>query len=194
MKKLCILTLAIILATMSSCKKKSDESSATLDNKDLVAQIFSNGMNAYSSAMNTKGSTPLNFQIDKTINGPAGGYCHITGSLTGNITWNDQTGQITGGTALLGFTHTYNNYAFTSNDNTYTINGDPYVSWAGTFTFGPNMTFGTASSISIGGAVKVSGPNVSKSVDFNVSIIINSSGTGGHVSGTVGGVALDYYF
>lgn len=195
MKKLVYLIIAAAVVLSAGCKKKTDETTSTLDNKDLVSQIFAASMGAYSSAHGLKSSFPINYPVDYSVNGPAGGNIHVTGSVTGSININDQTGEILGGTLLLGFTETVNSYAFTSNGGTYTMNGAPYISLAGTFTLAPGgQTFGTASGMDIGGGVRVTGPNFDQTININLSIIINSSGNGGHVSGTIGGVAVDYTF
>jgi hypothetical protein len=56
----------------------------------------------------------------------------------------------------------------------------------------PGGLFGTASSMQIGGGVKVTGPNVNKTINIQLTIIINTNGSGGHVSGTIGGIGVDY--
>ncbi|MEI6456925.1 MAG: hypothetical protein WCO93_11605 [bacterium] len=195
MKKLLIMLTVVAMMTTPGCKKKTTNGEdATLNNQDLVAQIFNAGMSAYSLGQALKGTYPVNYQADKQVAGPEGGYIHVTGSVTGSITLNDQTGALISGIIQLAFTETINDFAFKSNGGTYVMNGDPYISLTGTFTLVPGGLFGTASSMQIGGGVKVNGPNFNRSVNIQLTIIINSNGSGGHVSGTIDGIGVDYTF
>jgi hypothetical protein len=110
------------------------------------------------------------------------------------MSFDDKTGKILSGTMLPGLTETITDYAFKCNGQKYTMNGAPYVSLTGTFTFQPGGTFGTASSMQIGGGVQVIGPSFDQTMNIQLTIIVNSNGTGGHVSGTIGGEAIDYLF
>jgi hypothetical protein len=194
MKKI-ILFLSAVLLIATSCKKDKSEEVATFDEKAVVMEVFTASMTGYSQAQMLKSSVPVNKWTETYVYGPEGGYIHVSGSVTGSININDQTGAILGGTLLLDFNETLNGYAFKQNSQTYTMNGAPYVSLAGTFTLLPGgTTFGTASSMEIGGGVRVTGPNYDQTINFNVTIIINSNGSGGHVSGTIGGVSVDYTF
>ncbi len=187
---------------MSGCIKEKLNDSLNkndLNNKDLVNELFSAGMSGYTSSQTLKSQTlkatiPLNISVDHTVYGPEGGNIHVTGSITGSISFDDQTSSILGGNMSLGLTETINDYAFESNGNTYTINGAPYISVAGTFTLQSGGTFGTASSLEIGGGVKVVGPSFDQTVNIQLTININSNGTGGDVSGTVGSESVNYTF
>jgi hypothetical protein len=198
MKKILVFILMAGIIGVTGCKKKSSDNtttSGTLSNKDLIAQIFTAGMSWNDQAKLLKSTYPINIQVENTVNGPLGGYIHVIGSVTGSMTVNDQTGEIMGGTMLLGLTETINDYAFGSNGKTYTMNGDPYISLAGTFTLLPGgATFGTASSMEIGGGVHVSGPGVNQTINIQITIIINTNGTGGTVSGTIGGNPVNFSF
>jgi hypothetical protein len=132
MKKLFILLTVVAMVTTWGCKKKTDTGeNATLDNQDLVSQIFAASMGAYSSAHALKGTYPINYPVDYTQPGPEGGNIHVTGSVTGNITVDDQTGALVSGFIQLGFTETINDFAFKSNGGTYVMNGDPDISLTG---------------------------------------------------------------
>lgn len=202
MKKLFILFGVIAFIAISGCKK--DIKPGSLSNQDIVNQIFTAGMTSYNSSQTTKSAEmieqslkstiQLNYPVDYTVTGPEGGNIHVIGSISGSMSFNDQTAAILGGTMLFNMTETINDYKFISNGQTYTMNGAPDISLAGTFTFQPGGTFGTASSIEIGGGVKVTGPGVSETVNIDLTININSSGTGGDVSGTIGGVSVNYSF
>jgi hypothetical protein len=161
----------------------------------MVSAIFAAGMSWNTHGKDANSTVPINIQVDNTVNGPKGGNIHVLGSVTGSMTLDDHTQAVLGGTMLLGLTETINSYAFVSNGNTYTMVGAPYVSLSGTFTLLPGgATFGSASSMQIGGGVKVTGPEVDQTVNFNITININTNGTGGDVSGTIGGVAVNYHF
>jgi hypothetical protein len=199
MKKIFVLFSVVGLVAMVSCSK--DKTATTgLDKKILVNEIFKASMTGYTqgqtlkSAVTLKSTYPINQSVDITVQGPEGGSIHITGSITGSMNFDDQTSSMLGGTMLLGFTETINDYAFKSNDQKYTMNGAPYISLAGTFTLQAGGTFGTASSFDIGGGVQIVGPGYNETVNINITIIINSNGTGGHVSGAIGGESINYSF
>ncbi|MCX6281180.1 MAG: hypothetical protein NTU51_04400 [Bacteroidetes bacterium] len=193
MKKILVFLSAIALISMVGCKKDSSSSEPTgLNNQDIVSAIFQAGMAWNTPTKSLNSIYPINITVESTIAGPEGGNIHVLGSVTGSMTVNDQTGAIISGTMLLGLTETINAYAFKSNGQTYTMNGAPYISLAGTFTLVNGGTFGTASSMDIGGGVRVTGPGVDKTININLTIILNSHGTGGSVSGTIDGVSVNY--
>jgi hypothetical protein len=197
MKKILVFLSIIGLISMSSCKKDSSSSSSAtgLDNKDMVNAIFTAGMSWDTQTKALKSSVPINISVDNTVKGPEGGTIHVLGSVTGSMNIDDKTGAVINGTMLLGITETINAYAFKSNGQTYTMNGAPYISLSGTFTLlAGGTTFGTASSMQIGGGVRVTGPGYDQTVNINLTININSNGTGGEVSGTIGGVSVNYKF
>ncbi|MCX6283505.1 MAG: hypothetical protein NTW31_04620 [Bacteroidetes bacterium] len=193
MKKILFFCCAIALISMGGCKKDSSTSDPTgLNNQDIVNAIFQAGMAWNTPTKSLKSVYPINISVESTTPGPEGGNIHVIGSVTGSMTVNDQTGAIISGTMLLGLTETINAFAFKSNGQTYVMNGAPYVSLAGTFTLVNGGKFGSASSMQIGGGVKVTGPGVDKTININLTIILNSNGTGGSVSGTIDGVSVNY--
>ncbi len=194
MKKLLVLFCAIALISVTSCKKDTSSSSTTgLDNKDIVSAIFTAGMTWNTHKKDLNSTIPINMTVDNTVQSPEGGNIHVLGSITGSMTLDDHTSAVLHGTMLLGLTETINAYTFKSNDQTYTMNGAPYISLTGTFTLLPGgVMFGTASSMQIGGGVRVTSTGFDQTINFNLTININSSGTGGDVSGTIGGVQVNY--
>jgi hypothetical protein len=194
MKKISLILGALAIIALAGCKKDKEEETPTLDNKVLISEIFNAGMSGYSQGMALKSTVPINYNVEYYQNGVEGGTIHVLGSVTGSITVDDNTGALITGIVQLGFTETINDYTFKSNGGTYTMNGAPYISLAGTFTLQPGGTFGTASSMSIGGGVMVTGPGVNKTINIQITIIINSNGSGGHVSGQIGGQGVDYTF
>lgn len=193
MKNLVLLVGFTACIAITGCKK---ENSKTLNDQDMIGQIFIAGMSWNTQVKSLLSTIPINIQVDNTIAGPEGGNIHVIGSVTGSMTIDDQTGAILGGIMQLGLTETINSYAFISNDKTYTMNGAPYISLTGTFTLQPGgVLFGTASSMQIGGGVRVTGPDgFDQTINIQITIIINSTGTGGTVSGTIGGRSINYSF
>jgi hypothetical protein len=194
MKKIILLLSAAAFIMLISCNKEKEKDEPTLDNKVLINEIFQAGMSGYSQGMALKSTVPINYNVEYYQYGVEGGTIHVLGSVTGSITVDDNTGALITGIVQIGLTEAINDYTFKSNGGTYMMNGAPYISLAGTFTLQPGGTFGTASSMSIGGGVRVTGPGVDQTINMQITIIINSNGTGGHVSGFVGATQLDYTF
>lgn len=195
MKKLFVLFCAIGMVVFSGCKKdKEEEAAVSLDNKVLINEIFKAGMSWNPNGESVKSSVPINIQVDNTVTSPIGGNIHVLGSVTGTMNIDDESGVVQSGTLLLGLTETINDYAFKCDDQTFVMNGAPYLSLTGTFTLGYGGSFGSASSMQFSGGIRVTGPDFDQTINVQITIILNPRGTGGHVSGTVGGVALDYNF
>jgi len=193
MKKSLLLFCLITLVAMGGCKKEKTDGNST--EKLMINEIFNATMTAYSKAMEQKSGIPLNFSIDETQVSPKGGYLHIIGSITGTINVNDLTGECLGGTILFGASVCPVNDILEIGGQDYIWNGDPYISITATFTLAPGCsTFATASSIQIGGAFSLVGPNYNQSTNMMITINLNPSGTGGDVSGTYGGKSLYYTF
>jgi hypothetical protein len=189
---------AALVSCIAGCNLPSDEqeseSSEGPNNEDLVRAIFSAGMSWKSKDLLEKRTASNTIQVDETVTSPNGGTIHVIGSVNSSISYND-SGYVTGGFMQIGLTETINSYVLTSGGERYTMNGAPYVSLAGTFTIAPGgRTFGTASSIRIGGGVRVTGNGLDRTININLTIIVNSSGTGGSVSGTIGGESVYFTF
>jgi hypothetical protein len=200
MRKISIMIIGITLIAMTGCKKDNSTSSSALDNKVLVSNIFSAGMGGVSQGNTTKSAeimlSPLTIvvnPVDYTAIGPEGGTIHVLGDVTMTMNF-DADYNFLNGSLLLGMTETINDYAFLYNGKKYTMNGAPYISLTGTFTLQSDFTFGTASSMQMGGGIRVVGPSYDQTVNINITIIINSSGSGGHVSGTIGDESINYTF
>lgn len=180
---------------LPSSDTEEDQVSSAASDRAIVDAIFHASMSWNNQRSKDKRTTQVNIPVNSRVAGPAGGYLNVVGSATGNMSYNDTTGYITGGLISLGFTITFTDYAMTINGQRFVVNGAPYMSVTGTFTIAPGgRSFGTASSIRIGGAYRVDGPGGSRTVNINLTIIVDSDGGGGHVSGTVGGVSVDYTF
>jgi hypothetical protein len=197
MKKTLVLLSVIVLISVIGCKKDSSSSSSStgFNNQDLIYAIFTAGMSWNTHTKTVQSIVPINISVDNTVAGPKGGNIHVFGSITGSMNIDDKTSAVLGGTMLLGLTETINAYSLISNGQTYTANGAPHVSLTGTFTLLPGgTTFGTASSMQIGGGIRVTGPGYDQTGNINITININSNGTGGDVTGTFGGETLNYKF
>jgi len=192
----------VALTMIMGCKKDKSESSSSVDNKVLINEIFKAGMTGYSSGISGKSlikssesSYPINVDVTSTTQSPEGGYIQVLGSITGTMNVDDLTGSFQGGTLLLGLTETVSDFAFISNGQKYTMNGSPYLTLTGTFTIQPDgNTFGTASSMHFAGGLQVTGEGFDETVNMDITILLNTSGTGGTVSGFVGGEQLNYTF
>ncbi len=195
MKRTILLVNILALILLSSCKKEVTE----INKKAIVESLFTAGM-AWNSQDSTKekvlkSSYPVNYSVDERIESSNGGDIHVFGTITGNITFDDQTNETTGGLLLIGLTETINDFQYESEGETYTMTGDPYVSLAGTFSLLPGgSSFGTASSMQIGGGVHISGPRCDETINMRITIIVNASGTGGTVSGTINDESIYFTF
>jgi hypothetical protein len=192
MKKILIVLPLLIIVLFTACKKDKEEQKP--DNKVLVQQLFQATMGGFGTMSGEKSTQPINFQVDYTMNSSLGGNIHVLGSITGSMNYNDETYQFTGGSMNLGFTETASDFVFSDNGINYTLNGAPYVTLTGYFTYLPDMTFGTASSLHYAGAYRVTGDNFDETINLDITIIINSNGTGGTVSGYIGDDQINYTF
>jgi len=194
MKRILILSLLLATIAFTGCNK--NKINGGLDSQDLVAQLYNAGLVWNITPKALKGTWSEHRDLENMYYGPEGGYIHVIGGWDYQVSYNDETGYITGGFMQFDLTETINDYAFKSNNKVFTMNGAPYVSYVGNFTIAPGgTTFGSASSIDIGGGVRLTGPNgFDQTINILISIIINSTGTGGHVSGYVGDDHIDYYF
>jgi hypothetical protein len=186
---------------VSACKKDDTSAQQGPDDQQLISQIFQAGMSSYSTSMpgksapaDFKSSIPVNLPVENTIYGPDGGSINVTGDITGSFNFDDQTAQFLGGSLLLGITETITDYGIMVNDVKYIMNGAPDVTLAGTFTIQPDYSFGTGSSYVIGGGVRVTGPNYDHTSNIQVTIVLNPTGTGGHVTGQIDGHSVDFTF
>ncbi|MGE5425258.1 MAG: hypothetical protein ACM3N9_07825 [Syntrophothermus sp.] len=193
MKKVFIFLLAVITVSISGCKKE-EKTASFVDQQTVIKQLFDVGMQWRTQQM-LKSTVPINISVDNTIGGPAGGNIHVLGSVTGSMNIDDNTGQILGGSMFLEATETINDYAVMYDGEKFTMTGDPYISLVGTFTLGPGgNTFGTASDLVIAGGVTISGAGQTKTINMQITININSAGTGGTVSGSYDGKSIYYSF
>lgn len=192
MKKLLVLLPVLVIVLFTSCKKENEEQKP--DNKVLVQQLFQATMGGFGTMSDVKSTQPINFPVDYTLVSSLGGNIHVLGSITGSMSYNDQTYQFTGGSLNLGFSETASDFIISDNGVNYTMNGAPYVTLTGLFTYLPDMTFGTASSLHYAGAFRITGPNYDETTNMDINIIINSNGTGGTVSGYIGDEQINYTF
>jgi hypothetical protein len=92
---------------------------------------------------------------------------------------------------LSALTETLNSYSFQSNGVTYVMNGA--LSLTGTLiTYG--STVESQSTLNISGTCTIAGGGVSQSEYVNVSVAVNSTGTGGTMTGTIGGLSINQSF
>lgn len=121
----------------------------------------------------------INQQISYTLNCTSGGNMKASGSITGSISDNGT------GVILLDIPITISDW---SCQTPLIINGDPYISITGTFSF-VNGNPGTQQHITISGGFK----SETQSCQISLGTDFNTSG-GGHTSGTVCGHSVDITF
>jgi hypothetical protein len=202
MNKSLVVLFLVALITIFGCKKDKSDGTPTLDNKIIINEIFKASMTGYNSGMSGKSlaksvesTYPINYSVESTTQGPEGGNIHVVGSITGSMTLDDQTNAFLGGTLLLGFTETLNDYGVMSNGQKFILNGAPYLTLTGTFTLlAGGTTFGTASSLHYAGGIRATGTGYDQTINIDINMIINSNGTGGSVSGLIGGEQVNYTF
>ncbi|HEU4990771.1 MAG TPA: hypothetical protein VFT41_13380 [Gemmatimonadaceae bacterium] len=127
-------------------------------------------------------ATLVNVSVQQRTNCTSGGYINVLGSMTGSI---DQNGS---GVLSLQVTESINGWKC---DGGWTIDGDPYLSAAGTFPF-LNGALSSAASISFGGGFRYTGP-VSGSCSEQMTLLLYQNGSG-HLSGTMCGRQVDVTF
>ncbi|TSA24489.1 MAG: hypothetical protein D4R67_11725 [Bacteroidetes bacterium] len=178
MKKSLILFCAIAFLIMPGCKKEKADN--TDQYKAMVNQIFDLAMCWQFTPNPVKGSAPINESIDQIVEDGCGGYVHTTGSVTGAVYWDDETGQVTKATAWPQYHISYVNYGSCGN---CPINGDPYLTITGYFHFGPGPVclLQNDSYLRIGGGFK----DCNNSWSFNLYIALNPNGTIQYVSGWI---------
>jgi len=161
---------------------------------EQFARAFSNGVSAAASAAvapapgsgeaslsgvpiscNQSGCL-VNEQVTARTNCTSGGRIEVNGSLTGSIS---QTGS---GVLSLSSTETITDWRCIP---PFVINGDPFLSAAGTMPF-LNGQLSSAATFDFGGGFKW-GRGANETFQINMSVIINPNG-----SGTVSGVAGPY--
>ncbi len=126
-------------------------------------------------------SCTFNVPIDYGIDCTAGGRIAVTGSLTGGITNGS-------GILQIGATETITDWQCIGG---YIINGDPYISMTGTFSF-MNYAPSTQQSMRITGGFKW-GTSAEESCQIYLSIDFDTGG-GGNMVGTVCGYSIDADF
>lgn len=127
------------------------------------------------------GTCTYNIPLSWRQNCTAGGAIEISGSITGTTT--DGSGFL-----QIGATETITDWQCITG---YIINGDPYISLSGTFTFMGGVP-STQQSMTITGGFKW-GTTAAESCQIYISINFNSGG-GGTMSGTVCGYSVSANF
>ena len=157
----------------------------------LVTQIgtaFGNGMSSShllgpSASRAVRGTGPsatlVNVQVSQRTNCTSGGYINVTGSLTGSI---DNNGS---GVLLLGVTETINGWQCVGG---WTVDGAPYLSLTGTFSY-LNGQQSSAAQIQYSGGVQWTGPQPG-GCTIQLTMLYYPNGSW-HMSGTACGVAID---
>ena len=161
---------------------------------EQFASAFSNGLSNVSASMAPRLSSapaasvgkaalvPINQQVTGRTNCTSGGRIEVNGSLTGNI---DQNGS---GILLLQVLETITDWRCIP---PFVINGDPYLSAAGSIPF-LNGQMSSAATFNFGGGFKW-GTSAADSFQINMTLIINPDGSG-RISGVAGPYSIDVTF
>ncbi len=158
------------------------------------ATAFSNGMSSVAASRvpasanivvasgGEASAVPVNQQVTARTNCTAGGRIEVNGSLTGNI---DETGS---GVLLLQVLETITDWRCIGG---FVINGDPYLSVAGSMSFqGGRMS--SPASFDFGGGWKW-GPPPGNGWQVNMTAIVNPDGSG-RISGVIGPYNINVTF
>ena len=127
----------------------------------------------------TMASTLVNVSVTGRTTCTAGGTINVTGSMTGSIS--DQGS----GALFLQVTETITDWQCVGG---FVVNGDPYMSAAGTFTFFSGV-LNSPATVSIGGGFRW-GSTAAQSCQMQLTVLAYANGTG-HTSGTVCGHQVD---
>lgn len=181
---------AVLMATLSlACGGDStgtnggaiDEATAGMVADEVFSAVFS-ALNAPSGSPSMAAPVAINVQYTNRHYCDAGGYIDVSGSLTGSF--DSETGS---GSAWLQVLETLTDCTFDVNGTAWILNGDPYLSATGSFTW-LNGLPATQQSISIGGAIDYNGNFCA----VNLSILYSTGGQGTTTySGTVCGYSIN---
>ena len=201
-------TIAFIVASCArSTAPDNTQAEAPLPPQWVVQDIFGATMQAYNQSLPSgsmkkqRADKPLDtyhYNTDQYYTSRYGGFYHIIGGLTETLNIDPNTGAFRGGSISMQYTETIVNYTvWIGGDSTHWVvmKGQPYISIVGSFTFNSNGQFGTASDIVISGGVNLNAYNkYNHDIMMNITININSDGSGGDVSGTYDGKTIYFTF
>jgi hypothetical protein len=180
---------AILLIAVSSCSiaDPTPKGLSAFEAETIASQIsdaLANGVSgAYASpamlgakrasAANRASSVPVNVQLSGRTNCTSGGYINVSGAMTGSISDNGT------GALLLQMTETVNDWACIGD---LVVNGDPYISVTGTFSF-LSANLSSPATMSIGGGFRWTGSS-SGTCGIRLTVLMYANGSG-HTSGQV---------
>jgi len=194
MHKLLVFVLLFSMGFMAGCRKEDAIKTGGPGNESIAHEIFKAGYTAYLETGTTKSSHPVYITVNSVINGLEGGNIQVSGSITGNVNTDEQSGEILGSILSIGLTENITDYAWESGGNIWTMNGSPRLTVTGTFTLKPDGSFGPASGMQFNGGIRITGPDCNKTINLCITVILNENGQGGTVSGTIGGEAVRFTF
>jgi len=159
----------------------------------LAEQLFASAVAGLSNRSNyTHPSTYVyDYSIAYTYSSSVSGSMYLSGTC--NATYNTSTSLYTW---TLSVNETITSFSFVYNNVTFVINGSN-ISLTGTFNTTTSLVFESPSTISISGTFYVSGGGISSqavSVNASVAPTFGTTGTGGTMTGTVGGQTVNQAF
>ena len=130
------LALAVAVCGLSGCDMFGPQDKFTQNDANIIATNLGNavvnGMNASHAARpgDVRPEVLVNAQVDGTSNCSLAGYVHVLGAMTGSL---DNYGT---GVLSMQLTESIVGCAMASDDgNSVTVDGDPYLSAVGTFSY-----------------------------------------------------------
>lgn len=189
MKRLLVAVSVLALAGCSSSSTDPEPDGFSQGEAEAlasqIARALGNGMATAASAppaAAAAAAVPVNVQLDSRTDCTAGGHIRVSGSLTGNV---DEHGS---GALFLQVLETLHDWRCVGG---WVVNGAPYLSAAGTFTFLDGAQSGTAS-ISFGGAVAW-GSGTGEGCGVTLTALFRPDHTG-RISGVVCSRSVDVTF
>ncbi len=157
-------------------------SSVTSSVVPRLSAVAATGTGAVTNEDGGFASVPINQQVTTRTNCTGGGRIEVNGSLTGNI---DQNGS---GVLLLQVLETITDWRCLP---PFVINGDPYLSVAGSMPF-LNGGMSSPATFSFGGGFKW-GPPPGNGWQINMTATVNPDGSG-RISGVIGPYSIDVVY
>jgi hypothetical protein len=158
----------------------ADTSFTTAQLIAFAGQMFTGAMAGFNHATPSinynypPGTTSMNMNISGTVN--------RTSSSGGIETW-----------TLTSVTETLNSYSFQYNSVNYIINGSMTITGSMRIYATTNNSL-SPSNIGISGTCSVTSNGIAQNIPVSLSVAVNSTETGGTMTGTIGGVSVNQSF
>lgn len=191
-----ILTIAILVfIALNGCKKIDHDDGSVVDNKVIISELYKTGMYWHAQIEQLKSGQFINIKVDSTFEGLSGGVIRVMGGITGSINIDDDSGETTGGSLSLGLTEIISDYVVMHNGKRFNIDGAPNIFLTGNMALLPNsLAIDATSVMEIKGNIHVVSTDYNEVIAIDLNLTMNADATGGHVTGTYNGEAVNYTF